>query len=93
MLIRLCRVAGFSPDIAVTTDDYVAAQALVAAGLGSAILPGLALRALRHPGVAANELAGTRRQVLAVTYGGPPEPPAASALIAALTRSAARYGG
>jgi len=93
VLIRLCRVAGFSPDIAVSTDDYVAAQALVAAGLGTAMLPGLALRALRHPGVAATELAGTRRQVLAVTYGGPPEPPAASALVAALTRSAASYGG
>jgi DNA-binding transcriptional LysR family regulator len=93
VLIGMCRVAGFSPDIAVTTDDYVAAQALVAAGLGTAILPGLALHALRHPGVAATELAGTRRQVLAVTYGGPPEPPAASALVAALTRSAASYGG
>ncbi len=93
MLIRLCQAAGFSPDIAVTTDDYVAAQALVAAGLGTAILPGLALRALRHPGVAATELAGTRRQVLAVTYGAPPEPLAAGALVAALTRSAARYGG
>ncbi len=92
VLLHLCRVAGFSPDIAVTTDDYVATQALVPAGLGAAILPGLALRALRHPGVAATELAGTRRQVLAVTYGGPPEPPAASALVAALTRSAARYG-
>lgn len=92
VLLHLCRVAGFSPDIAVTTDDYVATQALVAAGLGTAILPGLALRALRHPGVAATELAGTRRQVLAVTHGGPPEPPAASALVAALTRSAARYG-
>jgi len=93
VLIRLCQAAGFSPDIAVTTDDYVAAQALVAAGLGTAILPGLALRALRHPGVAATELAGTRRQVFAVTYGAPPEPLAAGALVAALTRSAARYGG
>ena len=93
VLIGLCQAAGFSPDIAVTTDDYVAAQALVAAGLGTAILPGLALRALRHPGVAATELAGTRRQVLAVTYGAPPEPLAASAFVAALTRSAARYGG
>src|SRR5258706_6337984 len=93
VLIRLCQAAGFSPDIAVTTDDYVAAQALLAAGLGTAILPGLALRALRHPGVAATELAGTRRQVLAVTYGAPPEPLAAGALVAALTRSAASSGG
>ncbi len=58
VLIRLCRSAGFTPDIAVTTDDYVATQALVAAGLGTAILPGLALRALRHPEVGIAELAG-----------------------------------
>ena len=91
MLVRLCKSAGFSPDIAVTTDDYVAAQALVAAGLGTAILPGLALRTLRHPGVAATELPGTRRQVLAATYGGPPERAAASALLDALVMAAASY--
>ena len=79
MLHRLCRAAGFSPDIAVTTDDYVAAQALVAAGLGIAILPGLALRAVRHPGITATELPGIRRQILAVTYGGPADRPAATA--------------
>jgi DNA-binding transcriptional LysR family regulator len=88
VLVRLCKDAGFSPHIAITTDDYVAAQALVAAGLGTAILPGLALRALRHPGVAATELPGTRRQVLAATYGGPPERAAASALLDALARAA-----
>ena len=91
VLVRLCKSAGFSPDIAVTTDDYVAAQALVAAGLGTAILPGLALRTLRHPGVAATELPGTRRQVLAATYGGPPERAAASALLDALVMAAASY--
>lgn len=84
VLIRLCRAAGFTPDIAVTTDDYAAAQALVAAGVGIAILPGLALRAQRHPGVTATEVAGTRRQVLAVSYGGPPQRRAAAALLAAL---------
>ena len=93
VLLRLCQSAGFCPDIAVTTDDYVAAQALVAAGLGVAIMPELALRALRHPAVAATELPGTRRQVLAITYGGPPEPQAAAALIAALTAAAALYQG
>jgi DNA-binding transcriptional LysR family regulator len=91
VLFRLCRSAGFSPDIAVMTDDYVAAQALVAAGLGTAILPGLALRALRHPGIAAIELPETRRHVLAATYGGPPERAAASALLTALGRAAALF--
>jgi DNA-binding transcriptional LysR family regulator len=92
-LLRLCRTAGFSPDIAVTTDDYAAAQALVAAGLGVTILPGLALRAMRHPGVTATKIPGARRQVLALTYGGPPEPPAATALLAALTSAAAMFHG
>jgi DNA-binding transcriptional LysR family regulator len=93
ILLRLCDSAGFCPDISVTTDDYVAAQALVAAGLGVAIMPDLALRALRHPGVSATELPGTRRQVLAITYGGQPEPQAAAALLTALTTAAALYQG
>jgi DNA-binding transcriptional LysR family regulator len=88
VLVRLCRAAGFTPEIAVTTDDYAAAQALVAAGLGIAILPGLALRALRHPGVVATELPGIRRRILAVTYGGPPPPAATSALLAIMSRAA-----
>jgi DNA-binding transcriptional LysR family regulator len=91
VLIRLCRAAGFTPEIAVTTDDYVAAQALVAAGLGTAILPGLALRALRHPGVVATELPGIQRRILAATYGGPPEPVATSALLAVMIRVAGQF--
>ena len=91
VLYRLCRAAGFSPDIAVTTDDYVAAQALVAAGLGIAILPGLALRSVRHPGITATELPGTRRQILAVTYGGTADRPAAPAMLAELAKAAGRF--
>jgi len=93
VLLRLCRSAGFSPEIAVMTDDYVAAQALVAAGLGTAILPGLALRSLRHPGITAIELPETRRHVLAATYGAPPERAAAGALLTALGRAAAHFRG
>jgi DNA-binding transcriptional LysR family regulator len=93
VLIGLCRAAGFTPQIAVTTDDYVAAQALVAAGLGTAILPGLALRALRHPGVVATELPGIRRRILAATYGGPPQPAAVSALLAIMIRAAGQFPG
>jgi DNA-binding transcriptional LysR family regulator len=84
----LCHSAGFAPDIAVSTDDYVAVQALVATGLGVALLPGLALRAVRHPGIDAIELSGVRRHVLAVTYGAPPDPLASSRLIAALASAA-----
>ena len=84
----LCRSAGFVPEIAVSADDYVAVQALVAARVGVSILPGLELRASRHPKVEATELAGARRQVLAVSYGEPPDPPATAQLIEALVRSA-----
>src|ERR1700729_3076849 len=50
-LVWQCELAGFAPKLAFTTDDFVAVQALVAAGLGVTTLPGLALRAARHPGV------------------------------------------
>jgi DNA-binding transcriptional LysR family regulator len=68
-LVRQCESAGFTPRIAFTTDDYLAVQALVAAGLGVTTLPGLCLRAARHPGIATAPLAGARRYVFAVTYG------------------------
>lgn len=68
VLVRLCAQVGFSPDIAVSTDDYLAVQALVAAGFGTAVLPGLAIRSPRHPGVQATALPGVRRQVLAASY-------------------------
>lgn len=88
VLVRLCAQAGFSPDIAVSTDDYLAAQALVAAGFGTAVLPGLAVRSTRHPGVIVTELPGTRRRVLAATYGPSAESSASSRLIEALAEAA-----
>jgi DNA-binding transcriptional LysR family regulator len=87
-LLRQCAQAGFVPKIAFTTDDYVAVQALVAAGLGVATLPGLALRAARHPGVLAQALPGTRRRVFAQVYGAPPDPPATTLLLEVLAESA-----
>jgi molybdate transport repressor ModE-like protein len=83
-LLRQCARAGFVPKIAFTTDDYVAVQALVAAGLGVTTLPGLALRAARHPGVRAEALPGARRRVSALVYGAPPDPPATTLLLKVL---------
>jgi DNA-binding transcriptional LysR family regulator len=87
-LIRQCGLAGFAPKIAFTTDDYVAVQALVAAGLGVTTLPGLCLRAARHPGICAVPLPGARRHVFAMTYGEPPDPPATARLIDVLALAA-----
>jgi DNA-binding transcriptional LysR family regulator len=87
-LIRQCAEAGFTPKVAFTTDDYVAVQALVAAGLGVTTLPGLCLRAARHPGITVTDLPGARRHVFAVTYGDPPDPPATARLLEVLTEAA-----
>ncbi len=88
-LLWQCELAGFTPQIAFTTDDVLVAQALAAAGLGVALLPDLALRAARHPGVRTEPLPGARRQVLALSYGEPPGPPAAERLLDALAEAAA----
>ncbi len=87
-LLRQCALAGFTPKIAFTTDDYVAVQALVAADLGVTILPALALRAARHPGIRTVPLPGDRRYVFAVRYGDPPDPPAVSLLLDVLRTAA-----
>ncbi|MER6828499.1 LysR family transcriptional regulator [Streptosporangium sp. NPDC000563] len=84
-LLELCARAGFEPEIAFTTDDVVAVQALVAAGVGVSALPGLALHAHRHPKITTVELPGSTRHVYAATYGEPPDPPATTALLSALT--------
>jgi molybdate transport repressor ModE-like protein len=91
-LVRQCEAAGFTPKIAFTTDDYVAVQALVAAGLGVTTLPGLCLRAARHPGLTTAPLAGSRRHVFAMTYGQPPDPAATTRLIDVLERVASAEG-
>jgi DNA-binding transcriptional LysR family regulator len=87
-LVRQCESAGFTPKIAFTTDDYVAVQALVAAGLGVTTLPGLCLRAARHPGIVTAPLPGARRHVFAMTYGHPPDPATTTRLIDVLERVA-----
>ncbi len=91
-LLRQCAQAGFTPRIAFTTDDYVAVQALVAAGLGVTTLPDLALRAARHPGIQTTELPGAHRYIFALCYGDPPDPPATSRLLSALIAAGTRPG-
>jgi DNA-binding transcriptional LysR family regulator len=87
-LLRQCALAGFSPKIAFTTDDYVAVQALVAADLGVSTLPALCLRAARHPGIRTVPLPGVHRYVFAVRYGDPPDPPTVNLLLEVLGTAA-----
>ncbi|WP_410638743.1 LysR family transcriptional regulator [Amycolatopsis sp. lyj-346] len=88
-LAAVCAGAGFTPRFGSSSDDMVVVQSLVAAGLGVAILPGLALEAHRRPGIHATELPGVHRGIHAATYGDPPDPPAAAAVLAALAQAAA----
>lgn len=83
-LIAVCRQEGFTPRIASSSDDIVVVQALVAAGVGVALQPGLAIQAHKLDGVHATELTTYPRQIYAATYGEPPDPPATVALIEAI---------
>ncbi|MFH5879991.1 LysR family transcriptional regulator [Arthrobacter sp. NA-172] len=64
VLRRVCRDAGFEPRIAFAANDYQETQGMVAAGIGIALAPQLALSALR-PDVIAVPLAGApQRRIL-----------------------------
>jgi DNA-binding transcriptional LysR family regulator len=64
-----CAQAGFRPQYAIEADEYPTAQGFVAAGLGVAFVPMLALGSSLHPGVAVRRLKGAQltRQVWALT--------------------------
>ena len=89
-LVEMCEAAGFTPRLGSTTDDMVVMQSLVAAGQGVTTIPGLALRAHRHPTVTATALDVPPRRIYAATYGDPPDPPASSALLEILASLATR---
>lgn len=82
--VAACERRGFTPRIAYTSDDVVADQALIAAGVGVTTMPGLALRSHHAPGVEATPIDGYRRRISIATFGDPPHPPATSAFIEAL---------
>jgi DNA-binding transcriptional LysR family regulator len=83
-LLEMCAEEGFTPRIASSSDDIVVIQALVAAGMGVATIPGLALRSARLAGITDVVLPGSFRHIYAATYGEPPDPPATAALLTAL---------
>ena len=101
-LIAVGRANGFTPETAYASDDYVAVQALVAAGVGAALLPGMALSAYRHEGVQVRPLAREQRRVEVVARAERPRPLAIDVLVEAcrtagrrtsLRRPAVRTGG
>src|SRR5918995_7542907 len=83
-LLEMSAEEGFTPRIASSSDDMVVIQALVAAGMGVATIPGLALRSARLAGITDVVLPGSFRHIYAAMYGEPPDPPATAALLTAL---------
>ena len=80
----MCRQAGFEPRVAFEADDTMAAQALVAAGVGVVLLPQLALTTL-HPGVVARRLANPpARRIWAARLEGAYASPAGHAMLQTL---------
>jgi DNA-binding transcriptional LysR family regulator len=87
-----CEAAGFTPTVAFESDDYTTVLGLVAAGVGVALVPRLALGS-GHTGVVVRRLtpASPVRLVTVATPAGLTPAPAARAMIAELTEVAQRY--
>ncbi|WP_433873441.1 LysR family transcriptional regulator [Saccharopolyspora sp. CA-218241] len=96
VLRRSCRLAGFEPAISYESHDYQEAQAMVAAGLGIAVAPRLALTNRRHDvrllGFATDVPAPTRRILLARTAQRAPTP-AVTAMSGELRSVAQKFAG
>ncbi|KAK1179933.1 LysR family transcriptional regulator [Streptomyces sp. NBS 14/10] len=89
-LVDVCEAAGFTPRIDFATDDYPAVIGLVAAGLGVAVLPELALESVRAKGAAMVAVEpAVRREVVALTLPDLARVPAVAAMLERL-ESAAR---
>ena len=78
---RACRAAGFEPNIGFESDDHGVWQGLVAAGVGVALAPDLALETL-YPGVEARPVALSplKRRIFAVNRTGGRSPAIAAML-------------
>src|SRR5437763_1841220 len=91
-VVRSCLAAGFEPRVTFESDDYETVQGLVAAGVGVALIPRLALTRV-HSGIVVRALAprSPARKVVAATMPGPGMAPAAKTMIAVLREVAGRY--
>jgi DNA-binding transcriptional LysR family regulator len=92
MVRNSCIRAGFEPHVTFESDDYLAIQGLVAAGVGVALIPTLALSTVRDDVVIrplGNE--APVRQVAAATLSGAQRSPAARAMLDVLSAVSAEY--
>ncbi len=87
-VVRSCHAAGFEPHVAFESDDYQTVQGLVAAGVGVALIPELALSVMRGDVVIrALSPAPPVRQVIAAAPAGARLVPAAPAMLGILEQA------
>src|SRR5277367_439660 len=91
-VVRCCHAAGFEPNVAFESDDYQTVQGLVAAGVGVALIPRMALSAIRED-VAIRSLspAPPVRSVIAAAPAGTGLTPAAGAMLGILQELAPEH--
>jgi DNA-binding transcriptional LysR family regulator len=93
-VVRSCHAAGFDPVVSFESDDYQTVQGLVAAGVGVALIPKLALPAARDD-IAIRALSPQNpvRKVIAATPRGTRLTAAAAAMLQILTDVTPRFQG
>src|ERR671937_1239771 len=91
-VVRLCHAAGFEPIVSFESDDYQTVQGLVAAGVGVALIPELALTSVRDD-IVVRVLSprAPARRVVAATSRGAGIAPAARVMLELLEEGAAAY--
>jgi DNA-binding transcriptional LysR family regulator len=93
-VVRSCHAAGFEPNVAFESDDYQTVQGLVAAGVGVALIPELALTSVREDiAIRAVHPRAPVRRVLAATPRGAAMMPAVTTMLDILRSAARRYEG
>jgi DNA-binding transcriptional LysR family regulator len=91
-VVRSCHAAGFEPQVSFESDDYQTVQGLVAAGVGVALIPELALSGVREDIVIrALSPRPPVRQVIAAVPEGARLVPAAPAMLGVLEQAARDY--
>jgi DNA-binding transcriptional LysR family regulator len=93
IFLRACAAAGFEPNIAFNLDDYNAIQGFVAAGMGVAFIPDLALVNVRDDVVIRSF--GPRppvRRIVALTLADSYRSPAKQAMLDVLVDVASEFG-
>jgi DNA-binding transcriptional LysR family regulator len=91
-VVRCCHAAGFEPSVTFESDDYQTVQGLVAAGVGVALIPELALSVVRED-IVIRSLAPRPpvRRVLAAIPAGARLVPGAPAMLGVLEAEARQY--